>query len=369
MSEQQQQQQQSRIFKPTETEITPKLISLFENIDTLLINEYVVNTGEYPLEKVQRFAGWHVCQNFYQTFCRSFAPPAESRSTAAWNIFQRDKYAKYCNEQQIKNLPIETYSYRQRIFSARFKDIKVNDPAYHHQLMESAKEANAKHSRNLDVDERGKAYLRDIKSLDASLKYMRFNYDMHYILLIPHVAKKTKVFSKRVITSKGGAEDAFREIEVELDGMKLLDCLNNKVYEASGRQAAENAMRIAAAASASSSIEAEDERENALEGNVVEEGDDGEFIPERDAEDGQTREERLDEDFIPGANQDDDSMITAEGIEISSIAIPRIVRGVTAINPSDMPLQLPSILITFASTRSDQKSSSPRSRMTCVLFL
>jgi len=98
-------------------------------------------------------------------------------------------------------------------------------------------------------------------------------------------------------------------------------------------------MRIAAAASASSSIEAEDERENALEGNVVEEGDDGEFIPERDAEDGQTREERLDEDFIPGANQDDDSMITAEGIEISSIAIPRIVRGVTAINPSDMPLQ------------------------------
>jgi len=34
----------------------------------------------------------------------------------------------------------------------------------------------------------------------------------------------------------GGAEDAFREIEVELDGMKLLDCLNNKVYEASGRQ-------------------------------------------------------------------------------------------------------------------------------------
>ena len=34
----------------------------------------------------------------------------------------------------------------------------------------------------------------------------------------------------------GGAEEAFREIEVELDGMKLLDCLNNKVYEASGRQ-------------------------------------------------------------------------------------------------------------------------------------
>lgn len=79
-------------------------------------------------------------------------------------------------------------------------------------------------------------------------------------------------------------------------------------------------------------------RENALEENVVEEGDDGEFIPERDAEDGQTREERLDEDFIPVANQDD-SMITAEGIEISSIAIPRIVRGVTAINPKDMPLQ------------------------------
>ncbi|CAO0794880.1 unnamed protein product [Mucor circinelloides] len=336
MSEQQQ-QQQSRIFKPTETEITPKLISLFENIDTL-INEYVVNTGEYSLEKVQRFVGWHVCQNFYQTFCYAFAPPAESRSTA-WNIFQRDEYAKYCNEQQMKNLPIETYSYMQRIFSARFKDIKANDPAYHRQLMESAKEANAKHPRNLDVDERGKAFLRDIKSLSTSLKYMHFNYDMHYILLMSHVAKKTKVFSKRVITSKGGAEDAFREIEVELDGMKLLDCFNNKVYEASGRQAAENAMRIAAAASASSSIEAEDERENALEGNVVEEGDDGEFIPERDEEDGQTREERLDEDFIPGANQDDDSMITAEGIEISSIAIPRIVRGVTAINPSDMPLQ------------------------------
>lgn len=32
-------------------------------------------------------------------------------------------------------------------------------------------------------------------------------------------------------------------------------------------------------------------------------------------------------------------MITAEGIEVSSIAIPRIVRGVTAINPNDMPLQ------------------------------
>ncbi|KAL7326918.1 hypothetical protein PS15p_209184 [Mucor circinelloides] len=181
--------------------------------------------------------------------------------------------------------------------------------------MESAKEANEKHPRNLDVDERGKAYLRDIKSLDASLKYMRFNYNMHYMLLISHVAKKTKVFSKRSIVSKGGVEEAFQEIEVELDGMKLLDCLN-KVYEASGRQAAENAMRIAAAASASSSIEAE----------------------ERDAEDGQTREERLDEDFIPVANQDD-SMITAEGIEISSIAIPRIVRGVTAINPKDMPLQ------------------------------
>lgn len=94
---------------PTETEINPKLMSLFEDIDTL-INEYVVNTGEYPLEKVQRFVGWHVCQNFYQTFFHSFAPQAGSRSTA-WNIFQRDEYAKYCNEQQMKNLPIETYSY------------------------------------------------------------------------------------------------------------------------------------------------------------------------------------------------------------------------------------------------------------------
>lgn len=33
----------------------------------------------------------------------------------------------------------------------------------------------------------------------------------------------------------GGVEEAFQEIEVELDGMKLLDCLN-KVYESSGRQ-------------------------------------------------------------------------------------------------------------------------------------
>ena len=109
----------------------------------------------------------------------------------------------------MKNLPIETYSYMQRIFSARFKDIKANDPAYHRQLMESAKEANAKHPRNLDVDERGKAYLRDIKSLDASLKYMHFNYDMHYILLISHVAKKTKVFSKRSIMSKGKPNQLF----------------------------------------------------------------------------------------------------------------------------------------------------------------
>lgn len=55
----------------------------------------------------------------------------------------------------------------------------------------------------MNGEERKKAYLRDMKSTSASLKFMQFNYDMQYILLLTHVSKQTKVYSKKVIVSKG----------------------------------------------------------------------------------------------------------------------------------------------------------------------
>ncbi|OAD04232.1 hypothetical protein MUCCIDRAFT_108050 [Mucor lusitanicus CBS 277.49] len=181
---QQQQQQDSRFVMPTEMIMTPKLMDLFKNIDDLM-NDYV---------------------DYYTTFCHSFALPLESK-LAAWNLFQRSEYAKYCSEQEEKKEPVEPYCTLQKAISVKFEDVKAN---------------------NMNGEERKKAYLRDMKSTSASLKFMQFNYDMQYILLLTHVSKQTKVYSKKVIVSKGGAEEAFSEIENELDGMmSTLNCLSS----------------------------------------------------------------------------------------------------------------------------------------------
>ncbi|KAF1796288.1 hypothetical protein FB192DRAFT_1348055 [Mucor lusitanicus] len=93
----------------TENDVTPKMSKLFADIDKL-IDKYVFDVAEYPLETTtQRFVGWHVCQDFSMTFCKSFAPPSQPRT-----------------EQSI-----EKYKNMQGYLSEKFDVVKKENPTYH----------------------------------------------------------------------------------------------------------------------------------------------------------------------------------------------------------------------------------------------
>ncbi|KAL0135182.1 hypothetical protein V8B55DRAFT_1441781 [Mucor lusitanicus] len=105
----------------TENDVTPKMSKLFADIDKL-IDKYVFDVAEYPLETTtQRFVGWHVCQDFSMTFCKSFAPPSQPR----------EEHDRYVAEQKRTEQSIEKYKNMQGYLSEKFDVVKKENPTYH----------------------------------------------------------------------------------------------------------------------------------------------------------------------------------------------------------------------------------------------